>query len=309
MTVCRSPRWPILLLAALLWHSAAAADDSDPLPWSAPAAASTCPVDRDSFLWLSRTSGDACMRYFAPGSLKHSKVAAVILSGDRDTLLERDPATIPNNSLSELRQRSERLSQDLQTPTILLARPGTYGSSGDHRLRRTLTGEFDPLNHALDALKQKFGIERFVLWGHSGGATAAAALLTLGRTDIGCAVMTSGAFDYEERLRLLNEWSGKPNPTSAQLRRIRRTYDPLEHVTSIVPDDRRMVHVVGDPRDRVTPFELQRRWVQALRLAGHRVSLHAVQGNAPDFHNLPESTVRRFVRQCVQSQTVNTFDR
>jgi len=90
------------------------------------------------------------------------------------------------------KSRTERTVQVFGVSVIVLERPGTFGSSGNH-LRRGQVAEFLVLNSALDAIRQRYNIQQFVLMGHSGGATAAAALLTLGRNDVSCAVLTSGA--------------------------------------------------------------------------------------------------------------------
>ncbi|MDA7414832.1 hypothetical protein PGB34_00515 [Xenophilus arseniciresistens] len=284
----RQARIAALLLAGLASSVAQALQPPGaPLAWSQPAQRAECP-DARGYLWLPQLPGGAaCLRYFAPAAaLEGAPTVIVYLTGDRDRLLHLPPDQIQDNTEQAQTARMERLSRQAGVPVLMLARPGTYGSSGDHRLRRRLAEEFVPLDAGLNLLRQRHGIGRLVLWGHSGGATAAAAMLTLGRRDVGCAVLTSAAYDYLERWRL-NRIAGGPAPSVARGEVLARgMYDPLAHVEGVVQDPRRIVHVMGDARDKVTPFVLQKAFADALQRAGHRAEVHETEGNPPNFHDL-----------------------
>ncbi|SEM06370.1 capsule synthesis protein PGA_cap [Variovorax sp. YR750] len=268
-----------------------------PLPWGQPANRQTCP-DEDGYLWLPLSSGDACLRYFAPEGLNRAPTLVVYMTGDRDAMLSKPWDQIEDNTSQALTARYTQLSRRAGIPVVMLARPGTYGSSGDHHQRRRMAEEFAPLNAGLDALKRRYGVERFVLWGHSGGATAAAALLTMGRTDVRCTVMTSSTFAYLERWRMQrgNDPLGPSPPREVQL--AARMYDPLDHIDGIVRDDNRTVYVIGDPQDSVTPFALQARFAEALKRAGHRVVLREAEGVPPSYHNLRADAGLAQAREC-----------
>lgn len=276
----------LLLLCALSSQPAQALQSADaPLLWSQRAQRADCP-DTRGYLWLPLPSGPACLRYFAPAALDGAPTAIVYFTGDRDQSLRLAPDEIADNTEQAQTARMQRLSRQAGVPVIMLARPGTYGSSGDHRLRRRLAEEFAPLNAGVDLLRQRYRIGRIVLWGHSGGATAAAALLTLGRRDVGCAVLTSATYDYLERWRI-NRIQGGPAPSVARGEVLARAmYDPLANVDGVVADARRTVHVIGDPRDKVTPFVLQKAFADALQRAGHRAEVHEAEGSPPQFHDL-----------------------
>jgi pimeloyl-ACP methyl ester carboxylesterase len=259
----------------------------EPLPWGQPADRQACP-DEDSYLWLPLASGDACLRYFGPADLHRAPTLIVYMTGDRDSLLKLPWAQIEDNTRQALTARYTQLSRRAGAPVVMLARPGTYGSSGDHRQRRRMAEEFAPLNAGLDALKRRYGVERFVLWGHSGGATAAAALLTMGRTDVRCAVMTSSTFAYLERWRMRRGEDAQGPSTAREVQLAGKMYDPLDHIGGIVRDEQRTVYVLGDPKDTVTPFELQARFADALKRAGHRVVLREADGAPPGHHDLRE---------------------
>jgi len=79
--------------------------------------------------------------------------------------------------------------------TLPIGRLGAYGSSGDHRKRRTLL-EIRVVMAALDEVKARYGFKRFHLAGQSGGANTVAALVQM-RDDIGCAVMAAGSISVK----------------------------------------------------------------------------------------------------------------
>lgn len=288
------------LLACLAPGSALALRAADaPLPWSQGASRAECP-DSGGYLWLPLAGGNACLRYFAPAGLDGARTVIVYLTGDRDRLLRLPPDRIPGNTARAQTARMERLSRQAGVPVVMLARPGTYGSSGDHRLRRRLAEEFVPLYAALDLLRQRHGIDRLVLWGHSGGATAAAAMLTMGRSDVRCAVLTSAAFDYLERWRI-NRTRGGPAPSVQRGQALARAmYDPLAHLDGVVRDARRTVHVLGDPRDTITPFALQTGFARALQQAGHRAVVQQERGKPPEHHDLREEAGFRRAAACAR---------
>ena len=270
-----------------------------PLPWSQRASRDACP-DEESYLWLPLASGNVCLRYFASAGLQGAGTAIVYLTGDRDKLLRVPPDQIPANTAQAQIAAMQRLSRQAAVPVVMLARPGTYGSSGDHRLRRRMTEEFEPLYAGLDLLRRRHGIGRLVLWGHSGGATAAAAMLTMGRTDLRCAVITSAAFDYLERWRI-NRIQGGPAPSVERGQVLARAmYDPLAHVAGVVHDPRRTVYVLGDPRDTVTPFVLQAEFANALQRAGHQAEVRQAEGRPPEYHDMREESGFRQAAACAR---------
>ena len=269
------------------------------LRWNQPAVRADCP-DRAGYLWVQPAAGPACIRYFASDGIDGARIAIVQFSGDRDDVMDEAPTRIAGNT-EALRTRDAQRSRDRAgLPWIFMARPGTYGSSGDHGRRRRLAEEFAPIDAALDALKRRHGIAQFVLVGHSGGATAAAAMLTLGRTDLRCVVMTSAAFAYEERVRLRQEMAGQGPPSARALAAVQGMYDPLLHIDGVVRDDRRQVFVLGNAADNVTPFVLQQRFADALRTAGHRVAVREVQTLPPEYHNMRGQPGLETARDCAR---------
>lgn len=288
------------LAVMLAWAGAAGADvRHDVLPWTGAARQQACPTE-PSYAWVSHGGGTECIRYFAGGGLDGAPVVIVKLYGDRHDLLRKRPEEIPENTRADQERRAARLTAQAGVPVVIVARPGTYGSSGDLRQRRQAK-EFQTLDATLDVLKRRYGIGRFVLLGHSGGATAAAAILTMGRTDIRCAVMSSGAFALIERANLLRYMAGKPGTTLQDTTGLAHPYDPLDHVDRIRADPARLAVIVGDPDDRVTPFVFQRRFGEALKRAGHRVQIDEEPAKPPEHHDFPEALGLRKAVRCAAS--------
>jgi len=184
-------------------------------------------------------------------------------------------------------------------PVLVVARPGTYGSSGNHAERRQQR-EFLALNAAFDAIRARHRIGRFIVFGHSGGATAAAALLTMGRTDISCAVLTSGAYSLIERARMVRAQQGRQQRRGLDLTGLPSPYDPLDHVGGVVRDQTRMVFVIGNEKDRVTPFILQRKFAEALRRRGHKVRVINHPAIGPSFHDLKDGVGMKTATDCAR---------
>lgn len=277
-----------------------AADEmTAPLLWNRPADRATC-LDSASYAWVEYDGGQDCIRYFASDGIDHAPVVVVVLYGDRDRIMNNPPDKIRNNTRRSQEGYARAQAKGMGVPVIVVARPGTYGSSGDHRRRRR-PEEFLPLDAAFDAIKARHGIKEFVVLGHSGGATAGAALLTLGRTDIRCAVLTSGAYSLAERDAMRREASGR-RPRARAAAWERGLYDPLDHVDGIVPVPERRIYIVGNPADTVTPFVLQEKFAQAVQERGHKVILKEADAAPPAFHNLRGGAGSVIATDCARSE-------
>ena len=240
-----------------------------------------------------------CIRdsYFSASPLEHAPVVIVMFHGDRNIEMHRAPEAIAGNTLRAKDKQAAALSRRAGVPVVIIARPGTYGSSGNHRQRRQAS-EFQALDAALDQLRQRFSIGRFVLLGHSGGATVVAALLTLGREDVQCAVMTSGAFALLERAQMIRRSKGLPARDGRDTNGLLHPYDPLEHVDGIAKMAGRPLFVMGNRDDRVAPFVLQERFYQALRDAGLEAQLVESPASGPAFHQLRDDIGLKTAARC-----------
>lgn len=267
-----------------------------PLLWNQKAHAANCPLRSDA-VWVKYQGGVACIRYFSAGNLQNAPLVMVIFRGDRVPFIKRSPETIPANTAAAQRRQAARISKQIGLPVVIMARPGTYGSSGNH-YRRRQPAEFLALNAAVDALRQRYHIKQFILNGHSGGATAASALLTFGRRDIRCAILTSGAWDLLNRAGALRKERGEKREVGKDVTGLRHPYDPLYHIDGIIQDRRRLIMVIGNLQDKITPFYLQIKFALALRENYHRVLLIEWPAHPPVYHNLKGTPGIKYADKC-----------
>lgn len=234
-----------------------------------------------------------CIRYVLAGLSTTNPVAVVYFHGDAmwQSLDGRSGwfdsyATV---TLDTLRGFAKRETETLGLPYVRISRPGTYGSSGFHKQRRRAE-EAEIVDAALDQVKARHAIERLALVGQSGGGHVVASLLAK-RDDIDCAVITSGVVAVARRARH-HGWD-------RDITGYRDFYDPIDHVSEIVPGPSRRIFVVGDPRDRNVPFFTQEAYAQAVRAAGHEVDLIRAEGDGRSHHGL-SLTGFKVARWCVE---------
>lgn len=220
--------------------------------------------------------GGECLRYYAAGLDLHGP-AVVYLHGDDPVRVEAGTGAEAEMARA-LQAAARRWATALGRPYILLARPGVFGSTGDHAMRRS-PREVALVDAALDRIKARHGLKRLVLAGMSGGGHLVAALLPR-RADISCAVVTSGVVAVQMRARL----RGWPATGRAD------AVDPMDEVgllaRRIAPGKGPRVFIVGDPADRNTPFAAQRAYYRALRRHGIEAYIAVADGRGPDDHEL-----------------------
>lgn len=239
-----------------------------------------CP-DAPTYLWVEADNRGECLRYFGAGLLQANPVVHVWFHGDRMAQNEEGEAWVSrsyegHSDMKTLQGFADREFADYGLPYIRFSRPGVYGSSGEHKERRRAR-ESALIDAALDRLKERYRIGRFALTGQSGGGHVVAALLTL-RTDIDCAVMTSGVLSVRQRARM-HGWK-------TDITGYRDYWDPVDHVDRIAEDRKRRIFIVGDPLDKNTPFETQLAYYDAVAAAGHPVGLLRAKGKGKARHSL-----------------------
>lgn len=230
-------------------------------------------------VWVDIAGGGHCLRYYAAG-LKPAgipnPIAAIWLNGD---------VLGPTGRNADKRQKgygpSTMITQELElfrkfgVPSIFLARPGTYGSSGKHYTMRGRPLEATVVNAAIDAIVERYGIGSLSLGGHSGGGTLVAELLAR-RRDLLCAVISSGAAAYRAYL----EARGLAKPEVALSR-----FDPYESLDRIPHSSERRVFVIGDPRETNVPFSTQALYYDGLASRGHAAWLVPLERAADARHH------------------------
>jgi hypothetical protein len=219
-------------------------------------------------LWIEHEGRGDCIRYYPHGLAEGGNRSVLIyFAGDvmlRNTrgvrfitgsYIERSPASIASD-MAEWSTLAGR-------PTIYIARPGIYGSSGDHNMRRH-PREIALMNRAVDMIKERYNVSSFILSGHSAGAQIVAGLLNR-RTDISAAVMSSGLVSVKQ---VSSFWERRRSLPGRLLYDSRNFYDPVDEIDRIATDPKPQIYVISDPEDRVVPFFSQLYYVRRLRSAG-----------------------------------------
>lgn len=280
--MARNLSYLLMCLMVYLAGSVQAQSSFDPAVVRAgsPADRASCP-DKTSFLWVVVEGRGDCIRYFASGLNGRADNVAVFFHGDWLTQNyeknKRIPGSYSNyNSPEKMRAQAKRQRRKagLRLPLILMARPGVLGSSGDHGDRR-LAREGKLMDAALTALKARYGVQGFHVAGQSGGGHVVATLLTR-RTDIGCAIMSSGVISVRKRIQARG-WN-------RDITGHRTVFDPALHVQQIKTTPALRAIVIGDPRDTNTPFSTQEHYVQAARAAGVAMTLMRAGGGGKANH-------------------------
>jgi pimeloyl-ACP methyl ester carboxylesterase len=232
-----------------------------------------CRKDKDR-VWVATPEAVECIAYVASRSEPPSEIGIVFFNGD---VPEADRAKETTAAVRDLNARqAAALTAKSGLTTIIVGRPGLMGSTGFHQ-PGGMAEDAHIINAALDTIKQTFGLKRLALAGQSGGARLIAQLMTLGRDDIRCAAMASGAYGLPG-LR-----GGGTVGTNVFGDAGRRYMIPLKDAASVMVNKDRRSFIIGDPSDKITGFAEQREWSEKLASLGHHSVL--VTGRATDENN------------------------
>ncbi len=228
-------------------------------------------------VWVSVRGKGWCLRYYAFGLDRQNPVVAAWLHGD----IGGGPRNGPSGHQQGLGpaamiDQARNLSQKFHTPFVFLARPGSYGSAGYHHDIAHTELEADLVAAEIDALTVRYGVKSWVLAGHSGGGSLVAVMLTR-RRDITCAVISSGAPDFNAYLTA-HHWPKQRSPAPL---------NAIDDIAGMPKTTNQRIIVMGDPRDKNVFWSLQQRYADALERHGADVTLLPLErGRPPEFHSL-----------------------
>lgn len=253
-----------------------------------------CTAGRN-LLWVSAESGGECIRYFPAGLAEGpNPLVMIYLAGD---VMTRDHSGRRRIVSAYAEQTPARLSAAMQAwsseagvPAIYLARPGMYGSSGDHNRRRSFY-ELNVIDAAIDELRTRYSIKQFVLVGHSGGGQVVAGLISE-RSDLAGVVISSGLLSVHQ---VVSSWEFKREIPGRYLYDSTEYYDPLAMIADIRQGGAPPVYILSDPEDQAVPFYSQLRYARRLRAAGVSVQHIFLHGPKPAHHLLGEQAKRAAV--------------
>jgi len=239
--------------------------------------------------WVRVDGAGYCVRYWISKAGGSKDEAVVFVHGDlgdpkKPNALNQSSALM---TAGRMQRETHRQSRSYSGPYIAIGRLGAYGSSGDHRKRRTLL-EIRVVLAALDELKTRYGFKRFHLAGQSGGAHTVAGLVQM-RDDIGCAVMAAGGLSVKTALRDAGI-KHAANFTG---------YDPIDFVGRMQDKAGRRLIVMSDPDDQLVSFRSQREFVERVRAKAIPILQITADSGAKYGHGLHTES-QRLVADCAK---------
>jgi hypothetical protein len=238
-----------------------------------------------SAVWVVVDGEGDCIAYYAAGLEAHNPRAVIFFQGDLITRYWDDRGNTTGQSVypgytqdspANEAKFAARWAAKLDVPYIFLARPGTFGSSGDHKERRRMR-EVLLVDAAISAIKQRHQIDSLVIVGQSSGGHLVGAMLAM-RHDISCAVAASGVTAVRRRVEL----QGWPADATG----FQDYWDPADHVDEIKPAPGLRIFVIGDPHDLNVPFPAQNYWFDLLKKRGLDAVLMTGTATDPQHHGL-----------------------
>lgn len=233
-------------------------------------------------IFVSHFAGTECVAFHVSPGTPTVDTTVVYFNGDIPAEYFAKPK-IQDDIVKDITTSARFIAEKTGVRIIFVARPGTLGSSGDHSLRGEHR-EMLIMNAAVDAIKARLGLKQIVVAGQSRGSQVAAVLLSMGRTDISCAVLGSGSlFTVENERRYLI--SKGERVTESRLNSLRlKYYDPSDYVSGLPKDAARRIFILGDRADTITPWDQQEAYGQRLRQHGHHAAIIEIKARGREMH-------------------------
>lgn len=241
-------------------------------------------------VWARASTGEQeCIRYWATGLAGDGTAARVLVYIPGDQLaFDQADASYAGRNPTIMQAMANTMQARIGVPFILLSRPGTFGSSGEHKQRRR-EPELRLMSAALDEIRTRHGVREFVLVGLSGGGHIVASVLGW-RQDIVCAVPTSSVSSPRLRWQRMGR--------DSDLTGFKDSYEPVDHLKPGSFHPRLRVFVLGDTRDSNVLWATQTPLADRLREVGVDTHLLNGEGSDPQRHNLGASG-QRVGAQCL----------
>lgn len=234
---------------------------------------------QETGVWVVVRGKGYCLRYYAHGlnpRREGNAIAAGWLHGD--VVGSSHPKHAGHQQglgVNALIAQERALSERYKVPFVFLARPGAYGSAGYHPTMASTPLEAELVAAQVAAITTRYDVRSWALGGHSGGGTLVADLIAR-RTDIRCAVISSGAPAHSAELEA---WGAAQEISAFGL-------NPIDEVQAIKPGQTRVV-VMGDPRDKNVIWPVQQLYHHALLARGIDAILIPLERGMPEeFHSL-----------------------
>lgn len=224
--------------------------------------------DQPGRIWVELNGAADSLCFYGREDPQSARNPLMLLEGDaisknRDTGQPEFGEQYLKSSPLKMQLDAQRLSIAMGRTVVNLARPGTNGSTGDHRERRR-PREIALVKAALDQLRDEFKWSQVDLVGQSGGGTLVALLMA--RCDyIGNAVISSGNLAVWQRIRERGE--------QLDVTGFSDSVDPIDEVAGVAQHPPRTIIMLTDPLDQRVSASSQRFYASALKDAFKAVNL------------------------------------
>jgi pimeloyl-ACP methyl ester carboxylesterase len=243
-----------------------------------------CEADPDR-IFVKSSAGSECVAYSVTRGFESRREAVFFFGGDFSPEQSHDAAWEQRNLAGNVRYM-QSWADRLRVRFVYVSRIGLQGSSGTHGERR-FPRETIIMDAAIDALKDRLGVDTVALAGQSGGSTIAASLVTMGRTDVVCDVLGSGALELVDLEFYRASKLGIRVKKSALAAKM---YDPASHIGEVARRVDRRIFVLGDPTDKNVLYRFQLPFVDRLMAAGHRAMAIEVEAQGAEHHDVSRFT-------------------
>ena len=248
-----------------------------------------CEVAR-RHVWVEVEGRGDCVAFYPTGPLDGARNVIFFFEGDIPPSYRKNADRLRSH-LRILERTLGSLAKTYQVPYVLVARPGTFGSTGNHADRRR-PREYLVMREAVEAIRREFGIEAVSLAGQSGGATIVGALLALGLGRVACATPASGGYDLTAMLDWHASRQGIVGRHHEHPAALSQSFNVMDRVGGVEKDPARRIFIVGDTEDRVTPIVQQKRFAERLRAGGHHAVVVEAKGAGPERHGLTMASLK-----------------
>lgn len=248
-----------------------------------------CELDRHR-VWVDVEGRGDCVAFYPTQDVSGATQAVFYFEGDIPPSYRNNRQRLGGH-LTSLRRSLEIIAKAYKVPYVLVARPGTFGSTGSHADRRKVR-EYLVMREAVDAIRRGLGLERVSLAGQSGGATIAGALLTLGLARVSCVTPASGGYDLTAMLDWHSSRQGIVGNHREHPASLSESFNVMDRIGGVERDARRRVFIIGDVADKVTPFVQQKRFAERLSANGHHAEMIEAKGRGADHHGLSFTSLK-----------------
>lgn len=244
----------------------------------------------------STESTSECIRYFPSDNALGAATAMFFMSGDVVLAkglgdVDTNPGYRGNNYQAQV-ANANRHAKDNGVPFVHLARFGMFGSTGNTASHRHSNKEAAVMQAALDAVKAALGYQRISVAGQSGGGSLTGAMLTSGRADLDCVVISSGAVSSKTRLRTSKMTESTRSGYDTTGLPVSEVFDAIDHLDKVATDPKRRVFMLADRRDMAVSYESQREFADKANAMGVKLQLIEVTASDPQFHGTAVQGVR-----------------